>query len=285
MKILGYLLLWLWCGHGLAAPALWSANKGERQLWLFGSIHLADERLAGLPPRLLQVLADSELLLLEVDPEALSGAELAPLLTLPPGDNWSTRLGAGLAAELHDEIRSAGLLPLQHSVPWFAAMQLTQSRARELGFASSQGVDLQLQAKARQLRIPIAGLEPPTLVFRLLSSLAEHRLEADFVRHSLDELPGMQGHLDTLLDTWLSGDEAALLALLDAGQSPALGDFIERRLLAERNHHWLARLERLAPRNALLVVGALHLYGEQGLLTLLEQAGYTLNKIEGKPLY
>ncbi|MCT7656627.1 hypothetical protein MBH78_22340 [Oceanimonas sp. NS1] len=41
-----------------------AGHSGEQQLWLFGSIHIADERLATLPPSLLQALEESELLLL-----------------------------------------------------------------------------------------------------------------------------------------------------------------------------------------------------------------------------
>lgn len=285
MKIFWQLLLWLWCGQGLAAPALWSASKEGQRLWLFGSIHIADERLAELPPALLQALDDTELLLLEVDPGELTPAALAPFLRMPTGDDWAGRLGPGLSAELDAAVELAGLPQLRPLPPWFAALQLTQARAMALGFAGEQGVDMQMLARARARQIPVAGLESPSTVFGLLASLPERRLEADFVRHTLDELKDMQRHLDQLLDTWLSGDEAALRTLLQEEAGAELRAFIEQELLLSRNRLWLERLALLNPPKALLVVGALHLYGEHGLLSLLERAGYTLNKIEDKTLY
>ncbi|WP_375057587.1 TraB/GumN family protein [Zobellella sp. DQSA1] len=285
MKIFWHLLLWLWCSHSLATPALWSASKDEQQLWLFGSIHIADDRLAELPPALLQALDDTELLLLEVDPRTLTPASLAPYLRMPAGENWQSRLGPALSAELDAAVSQAGLARLKPLPPWFAALQLTQARAMALGFAGEQGVDMQMLAHASARQIPIAGLESPSTVFGMLASLPARRLEADFVRHTLDELNDMQQHLDRLLDTWLSGDEEALRGLLQEEAGADLKAFIEQELLLSRNRMWLEQLHRLDPSRALLVVGALHLYGEHGLLTLLEQAGYTLNKIEDKVIY
>ncbi len=279
MKILPFLVLWLWCSHSLAAPALWSATKPGQQLWLFGSVHIADKRLTELPTPLLRSLQQSEQLFLEVDPATITPAALAPFLSMPPGDSWRSRLGAPLAGELELAIDDMALSPLKSLPPWFAALQLTQARAKDLGFASAQGVDMKIMNLARQQHIPILGLESPGLVFGLLASLPERQLEADFVRHTLNELNDLQQHLDQLLETWRAGDEQALLALLRTEQSPPLNRFIEQDLLLSRNRLWLDHLEDQDPKKALLVVGALHLYGEHGLLQLLEQDGYTLEKI------
>ncbi|MCT7656626.1 TraB/GumN family protein [Oceanimonas sp. NS1] len=139
---------------------------------------------------------------------------------------------------------------------------------------------MRLRLRARQQGLPVAGLESPALAMSLLASLQDRGLEQDFVAHSLNELEQMQRHLDRLLETWLSGNEQALLALLQEQQSPALTAFIEDELLIRRNHLWLERLEQLAPSRALMVVGALHLYGERGLISMLRLAGYTLTRVE-----
>lgn len=280
MKIFSLFMLWLWSSITLAAPALWSATKAGQQLWLFGSIHLADKRLTSLPAPLLHSLQQSEQLFLEVDQDTLSPSTLAPFLTMSPGDSWHDRLGTPLADELTLAINDMALSPLTSLPPWFAVLQLTQARAQSLGFTSDQGVDMQVMRLAKQRQLPIRGLESPDVVFSMLASLPERQLEADFVRHTLNELNDLQPHLERLLDTWQSGDEQALLSLLRTEQSLSLNRFIEQDLLLSRNRLWLDHLESQAPQKALLVVGALHLYGEHGLLKLLEQDGYTLNKIK-----
>ncbi|WP_417617702.1 TraB/GumN family protein [Oceanisphaera sp.] len=281
-KLFSFLLLWGYSSYSLAAPALWSATKGEQQLWLFGSIHLADARLGTLPEPLLQRLAQSEQLYLEVDPDTISPAMLAPYLALPANETWQDRLGEPLASQLELHLDGLGLTRLKRFPPWFAVMQLSQVKAQRLGFSSSQGVDMQLLHLAKQQAVPVLGLEPPTLVFELMASLPRRQLEQDFVRHTLAELDDLPRHLEQLFTTWQSGDEQALLALLHDEQSPELHAFIEQELLLARNQHWLHRLEQQAPQQALLVVGALHLYGEYGLLQLLQQAGYQLEQVKSE---
>ena len=283
MKRILHLLLWLWCGQTLAAPALWQATRDNQQLWLFGSVHIADERLATLPPPLLEAFEHSELLLLEVDPLTLRPDSFMHLIER--NTDWPARLGKRLARDLEQAVARSGRPALRQLPPWFAALQLTQLKAAELGFHNRQGVDMQLRLLAQDQQLPVSGLEQPALVMGLLASLHERGLERDFVAHSLEELEQLQDHLDHLLTAWLSGDEQALQALLQEQQSPALTGFIESELLNRRNHMWLTQLEQLAPQRALMVVGALHLYGDQGLISLLQQAGYTLNEVGDKPLY
>ena len=279
MKIFSFLLLWLYSGYGLSAPALWSAIKGDQQLWLFGSIHLADARLAKLPTALAERLQRSERLYLEINPHTVTPQLLAPFLTLPAAESWQTRLGSSLSSELEQALAALNLSHLKTLPPWFAAMQLSQAHAKRQGFVSSQGVDMQLLQLAEQQGFTVSGLESPTLIFELMASLAERNLEQDFVRHSLTEQAEMAEHLELLFSTWQNGDEQALLALLDDQGSPALTDFISQELLWARNKLWLAELKRHPPTQALIVVGALHLYGEQGLLELLKADGYQLQKV------
>jgi uncharacterized protein YbaP (TraB family) len=50
-----------------------------------------------------------------------------------------------------------------------------------------------------------------------------------------------------------------------------------RDLLAERNHRMVRRLQELLDQgNTFIAVGALHLPGEEGMLRLLQQRGYTV---------
>jgi uncharacterized protein YbaP (TraB family) len=54
-----------------------------------------------------------------------------------------------------------------------------------------------------------------------------------------------------------------------------------RPLVSDRNQHWLPQVEELlnGPGNALIVVGALHLVGEGGLLELLRKKGYKVTQL------
>lgn len=73
--------------------------------------------------------------------------------------------------------------------------------------------------------------------------------------------------------------EATLINLLREEMAPPkLQAWLEQTLLAERNRNWVKKWPSL-PNESFIVVGALHLYGEHGLLALLEQQGWRITPL------
>jgi uncharacterized protein YbaP (TraB family) len=83
-----------------------------------------------------------------------------------------------------------------------------------------------------------------------------------------------------MIAAWASGDVAGIEALI-APKSEAEQAAIEV-LLYQRNRNWMPAIERLLAENRenLIVVGAAHLVGDGSVLDLLEQAGYTVTRIQ-----
>jgi hypothetical protein len=54
-------------------------------------------------------------------------------------------------------------------------------------------------------------------------------------------------------------------------------------LLNNRNRNWVEKLKKIMPDHAVVVaVGAGHLPGEKGVISLLRKAGYTVTPVENK---
>ena len=54
-------------------------------------------------------------------------------------------------------------------------------------------------------------------------------------------------------------------------------------LLDNRNKNWVDQLKKILPANNIFIaVGAGHLVGEKGLISLLRKAGYTLRPLMNK---
>ncbi len=67
------------------------------------------------------------------------------------------------------------------------------------------------------------------------------------------------------------------LVLQDLKSEPKL----YQRMLVDRNRDWLPKIEALFARrgHALVVVGAAHLIGPDGLLAMLRAKGYTIEQM------
>jgi len=96
---------------------------------------------------------------------------------------------------------------------------------------------------------------------------------------TLKELDTEQASMSKLIEAWRTGDAPAVekIVLKDLQQEPQL----YQRLLVERNKNWMPKLETLFTRRtrALVVVGAAHLVGPDGLLAMLKAKGFSVEQL------
>ena len=156
--------------------------------------------------------------------------------------------------------------------PWVLGMQLLEMQYAQLGFDPQQGVEQQLLQRAQTDTKEIRGLEtlPEQLgVFESLSS----EDQAKFLDLVVSEMHEVESETREVVNAWRSGDTQKLAAELGAEYQrfPSL----YRSLVTERNRRWLPQIEQLLKdkRDCFVVVGALHLVGENGLLELLRRDG------------
>ena len=105
--------------------------------------------------------------------------------------------------------------------------------------------------------------------------------QAEFLTQTVAEMGQLEDQAAQLVDAWQRGQVDTLAADLLAG----LADYpdLYRRLVVARNQDWayeLAHLARAQPGDYLVVVGTLHLVGEDSLVTLLEQRGYQIVRLD-----
>jgi len=263
----------------LADPAFYQISKGDRQHWLLGSIHAGTTAIYPLPAAIERAWSQSQALVLEVDITNIPPAQLQGLSALTQLGNGE-RLQDQLPATLYQRTLMAGtrlglnetmLAPLR---PWFAAITLTQAAMARSNFKSELGIDQHFAARAAKEGKPVVGFETLLEQLSYLASVGDN--QTLMLASTLDELPMLESGFAAVMKAWQQGDEATLINLLKEEMAPpALQSWLEQTLLAERNHNWLAKWQNL-PEESFIVVGALHLYGDQGLLALLERQGWRI---------
>lgn len=272
------------CGIALQAvparaqgPALWEVSGRRNTVYLFGSVHLLRPGEFRLDGALERAYRDAEAVYLEVDMDDLSSQDLAGITAAraldPEGRNLDQLMGADAPAA-HDRAREAGidlslLAPLE---PWFAALTVvTLSLAKE-GYTAGDGVEQVVLQRAAADGKEILGFETADEQLAALDAMTLP-MQREFLLKSLEEAARPSESLAAFLAAWRDGDEAALAGELSSefDSSPEL----YQGLMVERNRHWLERIERLLDheRDYLVIVGALHLVGPDGLPAMLAAAG------------
>ncbi len=264
---------------------MWSVSGERNQVYLLGSVHLLRQSDYPLPTVIDSAYADAEGLVMELDMDDLDPfamqATVNRLGLLPPGQSLEDTLGpedyaaaSRAAAELE-----VPLDLLARSEPWLAAITIEQLVLTRLGFNPLYGVEMTLVNKARGDGKPIDGLETVDEQLGFLDGLSAEA-QRNLLLQTLAEGNEIQSLMDELIAAWKTGD----IAFLEANMLVELAEYPElyRAIVADRNDRWLGTLADLLDDDDdyLVVVGALHLVGVDGLPQQLTRQGYEVVQLE-----
>ena len=156
--------------------------------------------------------------------------------------------------------------------PWFAGLTVVTLALAKEGFSPAAGVEQVVLQRAEADRKEVLGLETLEEQLGALDGLPLE-LQRDFLLKALEDAGRPGEALEDFLEAWRRGDEAALAAGLveEFAASPALYE----ALMVRRNERWAVQVADLLDddRDYLVVVGALHLAGPDGLPALLRKRG------------
>lgn len=262
--------------HGL----LWELSKtGQQPAYLFGTIHSEDPAVVELPATVKQAFDASNSVVLEMlmDTDTMRYSSTAMLML--DGRSLTDVVGMPLYKKVSAAIASRGIpeLVLNRMKPWAAAVTLS-TPALETG----QILDLVLYQDALQQDKAVYGLETVQEQLDLFDSMSESD-QVTLLRDAVDKFPELDALHAELLEVYKQRDLEGLLAINETSmqaEDQRLAKEFQRRVIDDRNHRMAERMQPyLRQGKAFVAVGALHLPGEQGLLNLLEQQGYTVRRV------
>lgn len=259
----------------------WEVKAGPSTVYLLGSMHLARAGLYPLRADIMQAFERSDGLVVEVDIGGHSELEVQQQVMLrglyPPELGLADDLSAATLALVRAHIRKAGLpeAMLERMRPGLVAMMLSVHELQKLGLDTDFGVDRYFLERARG-RIDITELETVDEQLSLVLDVPEPEL---FMLQTLDELAQLQAFMGPLEDAWRRGDALRLEQLVLREPLAAHPEYrpLFERMYDRRNALMVERLLPMlrTPGTYFVVVGAGHLLGKEGMVTLLEQRGYT----------
>lgn len=274
-------LLWRVEGQGLAPS------------YLFGTMHLSDERITKLSPAVSKALTGAKAVVLEIgdlSPAALAGAVATSGadLVYADGRSLADALDPDEFEKVKDVVTASGL-PSEAArmlKPWLISTLLSISECERRKAASGAKVlDMQIAETAKASGIPVAGLETINEQLAALSGIPEDQ-QLQMLRVSLRYVDRTNDMMETMVQFYLRRDMGAAMPFQSAlaqemGIPDSAFDGFRKSLLEDRNKRMSTAARPFLDRgNAFVAVGALHLPGETGLVALLREAGFTVVPIE-----
>ncbi len=275
------LFILLTTSQALFAASVWQVSKDNHSFYLVGTVHLLSESDFPLPSAFDTAFNASSHLIFETDLAELTSPKGMNLLmsqnTYKPGQNLQQVLSKEVYQQLQAKAteRQWPLTSIEQFKPAFAAIMLATLELQRLG-AASTGVDMHYLQLAQQQQKKHSGLE--TLDEHLAVMTAMNELDADnIISSTLKDLAQTETMLAQMKAAWRSGnsEELETLFLGDMKAFPEMYNI----MLVNRNHAWMKTLEQLDEPGVMVLVGALHMVGDDGLLTLLTERGYTVQQL------
>ena len=261
---------------------LWRIEgSGAQASYIFGTIHLSDARVTQLPSQVSRALDDARSLTIEVGLDPSNLLTLANRMVFLDGRD----LPGAVGPELYG--RTAALtsrLGLPESAvrlfrPWAIALLLSVPPQNP-----SEVLDFVIANTARAQGKPVHDLETVDEQVGVFEALPDGD-QVVLLRRAVENYETMPRAIGRVIEAYLARDLAAMQRIseeMDGGgvEIKRLNDAITRRLLNERNVRMAERLQpRLKEGNAFVAVGALHLYGVNGVLAELERRGWRVTRV------
>lgn len=268
-------------------PLLWKVSDADNHVYLLGSFHALKPGDYPLATTVDGAFADAERVAFEVSPAEMKSPELTRKMMaaalLPEGTTLEQQLSAKSWKRLQSyaEKRQVPLQNYARFEPWFMSLIVTLNELHRTGYDSKLGLDQVLMDRSAEAGKPTQGLETADEQIAALDSMTADE-QRQMLTEALDEAGDLAKHLDELHRIWRSGDEQAMYRQ-SAEDMRAKYPQLYQRINVARNLAWLPKVQAMLDGeksdDTLIVVGSLHLLGDDGLVAMLKAKGYKVERL------
>lgn len=275
-------------------PLLWKVSDADNSVYLLGSFHLLKPNDYPLSKDVDAAFADAESLVFEIAPEEMSspalGMQMGQAALRTDGTQLDSELPAATVALLGawlsangPELQKMGLTPqtVQLFEPWFVGLTISITEMTKQGLDPKLGLDTHLASLATKAGKPTAGLETGAQQIAFLDGMSKEE-QLQFLAEALSESKNAKEETAKLHAAWRAGKVDMLWQDMGIQMKKEYPN-LYKRINVERNDTWVPKIEkRLDESNKddiLVVVGALHLLGPDGVVEKLRGKGYRVERI------
>jgi len=162
--------------------------------------------------------------------------------------------------------------------PWVIEMTIQSLQAMASGLEGQVGIDMHFTIKAMERSIPVIELESYESQLKMFDDFSPE-LQEEMLSATIDNFHVIDDGLDAMATVWKTGDDAALIELTESFSE---SEEYNQAMLVDRNKGMTEKvvgyLNGTKQETYLIVVGAAHMLGESGIVTSLQEQGYTVTR-------
>jgi uncharacterized protein YbaP (TraB family) len=268
--------------HSVYADSpVWKVVKGDNQLFIGGTIHVLAKSDYPLPSTFEKAYNQSAKLVFETDIQQMQTPEFQKILlskvSYSDDRNLKTVLNEATYKELELHLSNRGI-PIANMLkfkPGVLAMTLTFIELHRLGLLGA-GVDEFFSLRAINDQKKLGQLETVDEQLAFIASMGDGQ-EDKFIAYTLRDIKKLPTLMESIKDAWRQGDTRKLNEVALKPMKMEFPDVYDE-LIVKRNNAWIPKIEAMLKTKdvELVLVGALHLVGDDGVLAQLADRGYKI---------
>lgn len=272
-------------GSALAESPVWKVSKDGHHVYLGGTFHMLADSDYPLPKSFDAAYAKTSKLVFETDIETLKSPKyqlkMLNAMTLNNGKTLKDSLKPATYAKLQEFFKARGIQETSflYFTPTGVALTIAVMEYQRLGMNPESGVDQYFHQKAQKDGKGLDQLNTPEEQIHFISTLGTGQ-EDEMILQTLTDIEKLSSMTDDLKAAWRTGDVKKLDSSYLAPIQESFPDAYNA-LFVERNNDWVPKIMNYlkdAPVEFVLV-GAVHMAGEEGLLKQLRDAGCKIENL------
>jgi uncharacterized protein len=263
---------------------LWEVQGKSNVVYLLGSVHVLRQQDYPLPSTIESAFTNSRIAVFEADADKAEEPEvrdqLVKKIMLPPGQTLQQVLSAKTYHSFSNHVDQAGLpMELFDPIkPGMAISMFEELELNQLGADPEYGLDKHFLKLARQTNRQVVFLETLDFQIDLITGFSNSEEEL-LVEKSLEKIDDEKKEYGELLTAWKKGDANGLEKMVNEMRTDAPAIF--KKLVPDRTASWMPEVDKLlhGSQNAIVIVGAGHLVGSDGMVELLKKKGIKVTQL------
>ncbi|UMZ72565.1 TraB/GumN family protein [Natranaerofaba carboxydovora] len=267
----------------------YEVSDGNNKAYLFGSVHVGYEDMYPLDDTVYDVFDESEVLALEVDLTNITdiqiGEKFAQYGMYHDGRQMTDIVSEDTFEEVSKLVQDLGINPqmLNQFKPWYAGLIVSEISVEKAGLSEEYGVENYFIEKAEDEDMKIIGLETVSDQIAPYTKLSSES-QVLYLEETLDEVDEAEENLGELIDFWKKGKtdifEESRYELIYEAKTDSLGEY-QKAMMDGRDKEMAGEISEILEEedNYFLVVGSLHLAGDNSIVCQLRDKGYEVENV------
>jgi uncharacterized protein YbaP (TraB family) len=258
-------LLWQVSGQGLSSPS-----------YVYGTVHIICKEDFQFSGTLKEKFREAKNIYLELDMDDPNMMMKMASLSMMKGQSMKDLMSPADYTYLSAYVKDSLGMPMMlfNKMKPITLMSLLYTKA--LPCSASESYEQTMVAMAKQQKKDIKGLEKIEDQMAVFDKIPDS-VEAKMILDMIKNMPEQKAQFAQMVAAYKKEDLKSLSNAMS--ESPEWKGF-EDIMLTNRNKNWIPVMETaMKESTTLFAVGAGHLYGKEGVINLLRQAGYTVTPV------